>query len=335
MILARAVLPRPYPLPLGEGQREGRTSILSRASISLGTLLFILIHATLANALEVPPLKGRVNDYAALLPSARAQVLEQRLEQFESQTGHQIAVLTIPSLQGDALESFSIRVAENWKIGKKKFDNGAILLIAQNDRKLRIEVGYGLEGVLPDAIANRIIQEIVVPRFRANDFTGGVEAGVEAIMKVTSGEPLPRRSPSQPQIPDLGLILTLSIIAAFITFSIGITRSTSTRAALSGGAVAAGMSVTGLWRYGLWLPIISLLVGAAMGAMGNIFATRAFGRPWNVRGSRPERWARDAMYGAAEFGGGGGDSGGGGGSGGGDFGGGGGGFGGGGASGGW
>jgi uncharacterized protein len=131
-----------------------------------------------------------------LIPADRAQALESRLAAFEQGTGHQIAVLTIPSLEGDALEDFSIRVAESWKIGTKGFDNGAILLIAQKERKLRIEVGYGLEGVLPDAIANRIIGEVIVPRFRENDYAGGIEAGINAILQVAKGESLPQKAPA-------------------------------------------------------------------------------------------------------------------------------------------
>lgn len=157
-------------------------------------LLATLTVTPLVSALDVPPLRGRVNDLAGLMPPARARDLAERLRRFEEQTGHQVAVLTIPSLEGEDLEGFSIRVAENWKIGKKGFDNGVILLIARNDRKLRIEVGYGLEGILPDAIASRIIREVIVPRFRANDYAGGIEAGVEAILKVTGGEPLPERA---------------------------------------------------------------------------------------------------------------------------------------------
>ncbi len=186
---ARVGLPHPFPLPLGEG--EGRASIRDRLRIFLIILLLAIGHAYVSSAVDVPPLKGRVNDYGNLLPASRAQQLEQRLAQFESETGHQIAVLTIRSLEGEDIEGFSIRVAENWKIGQKGFDNGVILIIAQNDRKLRIEVGYGLEGVLPDAIAIRIIREVIVPRFRDGDFPGGIEAGLEAIMKVTSGEQLP------------------------------------------------------------------------------------------------------------------------------------------------
>jgi uncharacterized protein len=188
--------------------------------VRLSLLLFSVTLLSSANALDVPPLKGRVNDTANLMPPARAQALEQRLEQFESDTGHQIAVLTIPSLQGEDIAGFGIRVAENWKIGKKKFDNGAILIVARDDRKLRIEVGYGLEGVLPDAIANRIIQEIIVPRFRDKDFPGGIEAGVEAIMKVTSGEPLPEAQRRKP-VPrssrfPIGLLFPLLLLGFYL-----------------------------------------------------------------------------------------------------------------------
>jgi uncharacterized protein len=163
---------------------------------------FLLAFASVTlSALAVPPLRGRVNDLAGLIPTDRERALEKRLEDFETKTSHQIAVLTIPSLEGEDLEGFSLRVAESWKLGKKGFDNGVLLLVAKNDRKLRIEVGYGLEGVLPDALASRIIREVIVPRFRANDFAGGIEAGLEAIMKATQGEPLPaaaaRRTPRQ------------------------------------------------------------------------------------------------------------------------------------------
>ncbi|HZJ38023.1 MAG TPA: TPM domain-containing protein, partial [Chthoniobacterales bacterium] len=123
------------------------------------SFLLLLIASPLARALEVPPLRGRVNDYAGVMSQDQVRMLESQLAQFEQETGHQIAVLTIPTLDGEDIEGFSIRVAENWKIGKKGFDNGVILLVAVKDRKLRLEVGYGLEGVLPDAIADRIIRD--------------------------------------------------------------------------------------------------------------------------------------------------------------------------------
>src|ERR1043166_640290 len=163
-------------------------------------LLFIF--ASPALALDAPPLKGRVNDYAGLLPRERAAALEERLANFEQETGHQIAVLTVPSLEGEDIAGFGIKVAEKWKIGQKGFDNGAILIIAPKDKRLRIEVGYGLEGVLPDAIANRIIQETIVPRFRAGDFPGGINDGVETIMKAVRGEVLPQTATSpRPEVP--------------------------------------------------------------------------------------------------------------------------------------
>jgi uncharacterized protein len=190
-----------------------------REAASLLAFLIVVLFVTSLPAVEAPPLNGRVNDYAGLMPRERARMLEQRLEQFENSTGHQIVVLTVPSLEGEDIEGFGIKVADKWKIGKKGFDNGAILIISQKDRHLRIEVGYGLEGVLPDAIANRIIQEQIVPRFRNGDFPGGIEAGVDAIMKVTQGEALPvaqRRKPGSSIPLPFGLVWILILLAIFL-----------------------------------------------------------------------------------------------------------------------
>jgi uncharacterized protein len=280
-------------------------------------------------ALEVPPLRGRVNDYAQLLPQERARALEAELEKFERETGHQVAVLTIPSLQGDSLEDFSIRVAETWKIGKKGFDNGAILLVARDDRKLRIEVGYGLEGVLPDAIASRIIREVITPRFRTGDYGGGIEAGINSILKVTRGETLPERGrPAPERTASEGASLhNILMITAMLALFIGLTR----RRLLSGalGGAASGLVTTLFAAGGLgWVLFPALVVGALLGAIGATLA------PWSVRNqwvgrprSRQGDWGGGVFpggYGGGGFGGGGGG-----------FSGGGGGFGGGGASGSW
>jgi uncharacterized protein len=163
---------------------RSRLAILSLAYV-------LLVHVSLALALDVPPLRGRVNDYAGVMSSEQARSLESRLAQFEQETGHQVAVLTIPTLGGEDIEGFSIRVAENWKLGKKGFDNGVILVVAVKDRRLRLEVGYGLEGVLPDAIAKRITSDYIVPRFRAQDYAGGIIAGIDAVLRVIKQEPLP------------------------------------------------------------------------------------------------------------------------------------------------
>ncbi len=157
----------------------------------LATVIFFFLAAGLASALDVPPLRGRVNDYAGVMSQEQARTMESQLAQFEQDTGHQVAVLTIPTLDGEDIEGFSIRVAESWKIGKKGFDNGVILVVAVKDRRLRLEVGYGLEGVLPDAIAKTITSDYIVPRFRSQDYAGGIIAGIDAVLKVIKKEPLP------------------------------------------------------------------------------------------------------------------------------------------------
>jgi uncharacterized protein len=157
----------------------------------LVSFLIVLVACSATDALDVPPLRGRVNDYAGVMGQGQVQSLEAQLAQFEQETGHQVAVLTIPTLDGEDIEGFGIRVAESWKIGKKGFDNGVILLVAIKDRKLRLEVGYGLEGVLPDVTAKRIISDYIVPRFRSQDYAGGIISGVDAIFKVIKKEPLP------------------------------------------------------------------------------------------------------------------------------------------------
>ena len=140
-----------------------------------------------AQTLEVPFLAGRVNDNAGLLAASARETLEALLKAHEDSTSNQVVVLTIPSLQGETLEDYSIKVAETWKLGQKDKDNGVLLLIAQDDRKVRIEVGDGLEGSLPDITCGHIIRREIVPRFRDSDYEGGVRAGVEAILRAIAG----------------------------------------------------------------------------------------------------------------------------------------------------
>ena len=140
-----------------------------------------------AQTLEVPFLAGRVNDNAGLLAASARETLEALLKAHEDSTSNQVVVLTIPSLQGETLEDYSIKVAETWKLGQKDKDNGVLLLIAQDDRKVRIEVGDGLEGSLPDITCGHIIRREIVPRFRDSDYEGGVRAGVEAILGAIAG----------------------------------------------------------------------------------------------------------------------------------------------------
>jgi len=295
--------------------------------------LVVLISPCFILALDVPPLRARVNDLAGMLSPASAQDLEQRLAAFEQETGHQIAVLTIPSLEGDTIEDFSIRVAEAWKIGKKGFDNGAILVIAQKDKNLRIEVGYGLEGVLPDAIASRIIREVIVPRFRGGDFSGGIVAGVNAILQVTKGEPLPESArAANRQGSSRGTSLaTVLMLTAMLALFIGMTQ----RRLFGGifGGSAAGLAAALVSSGGIGLALgLALLVGAVLGGIGSSLGPGSSANQWTGSSrSRRGGWGGGIFPGG--FGGGG--FGGGGFGGGGGFSGGGGGFGGGGASGSW
>ena len=139
----------------------------------------------------VPKLTARVTDLTGTLTAEQQTQLEQKLAAFESAKGSQLAVLIVPTVAPEAIEQYSIRVVDEWKLGRKSVDDGALLIIAKNDHRVRIEVGRGLEGVLTDAMSNRIISETVTPAFRQGNFYGGIEAGLDAMMKLIEGEPLP------------------------------------------------------------------------------------------------------------------------------------------------
>lgn len=139
----------------------------------------------------VPTLSGRVVDRTSTLSAAQQASLTQTLADFEARKGSQLAVLIVPTTLPEPIEQFALRVAEQWKIGRKKVDDGAILVVAKDDRTLRVEVGYGLEGALNDVTSKRIISEVIVPRFKQQDFAGGIAAGVDQIIRVVDGEPLP------------------------------------------------------------------------------------------------------------------------------------------------
>ena len=181
-------------------------------------IIFVLLLSSVVGALDVPALRGRVNDYAGAMQANQVQSLEARLMQLERDTGHQLAVLTVPTLDGEDIEGFSIRVAENWKIGKKGFDNGAILVVAVKDRRLRLEVGYGLEGLLPDAIAKRVTADYIVPHFRQQDYGGGIVAGIAAVDKILRQEPLPEaaRKKAQSRANNLSFPVMLAITFAVL-----------------------------------------------------------------------------------------------------------------------
>ncbi len=204
--------------------------------------IVVVLTGLALQALEVPDLRSRVNDYAGMLSPGTVNSLEAVLADLEKSDSTQIVVLTVPGLEGDSIEDFSIRVAEKWKIGQKEKDNGALLLVAKNDRKLRIEVGRGLEGKLTDLVSGRIIRNVITPRFKAGDFDEGVIDGVGAMIAAVKGEYTagPEADSGEQRARGNG-VFTLITIFFILTLSAG----TFSRI-LAGITGAAGFVIIGL-----------------------------------------------------------------------------------------
>jgi uncharacterized protein len=188
----------------------------------------------------VPPLKARVTDLTATLTREQQAGLERMLQEFEARKGSQVAVLMVPTTAPEAIEQYALRVAEQWKVGRKKVDDGAILVVAKDDRALRIEVGYGLEGVLNDATASRIIREIIVPRFREGDFYGGINAGLDRMIRLIDGEPLPEPARTSAPAAQGGWMQLLPVLLVVALIGGAILRAMLGRflgATATGGAV--------------------------------------------------------------------------------------------------
>jgi uncharacterized protein len=255
----------------------------NRLASLLLALTLILLSSGLAVALEVPPLKGRVNDYAEILSPATAQQLEAMLENFEATDSTQIVLLTIPSLEGDSLENFSMRVVEAWKIGQAKLDNGALLLISKNDRKLRIEVGYGLEGKLTDLTSGRIIRDVITPRFKEGNFDQGVMDGLSAMMAAVKGEftaspssNKQRQSNVDPGAFFIMAIIVFSILGRLLTRVPLVSAGIGALLAPAFGAFMLGISGLGLLVLA-FLGFILGLIMAGKAARGGGFIGGGFG----------------------------------------------------------
>jgi len=197
---------------------------VTRARPLLAALVLWAVPLT-ALALAVPSLSSRVNDYANLISPAAEARIDRLLAKLEQDEGAQVAVLTIDSLEGEPLEEYSLRVAESWKLGRADQDDGALLLIAKNDRTMRLEVGYGLEPVLTDVMSKRILDQILRPRFRAGDFDGGVERALEAVDGLIRGtSTLPPPSPNDVRSdypPKIFGALWLLFLVPFILVVVG------------------------------------------------------------------------------------------------------------------
>jgi uncharacterized protein len=250
----------------------------------------------------VPPLAHSVTDLTATLSADQTAVLEQTLAAFEAKKGAQVAVLIVPTTQPEEIEQYSIRVVDQWKLGRKGVDDGVLLLVVKDDHRVRIEVGYGLEGALPDVIANRIIEEDITPRFRAGDFYGGIAAGIDRITRVIDGEPLPPPSTLQPSQFNLEPLL---LIGFFLVFVIGgIVR------AIFGRVLGAGI-IGGIAGALVWLIAGTVIAGVAVGSIAFILSLLGITRGgW---GGYPGGWSSGGGgFGSGGFSGGGGSFGGGG-----------------------
>jgi uncharacterized protein len=184
-----------------------------RALVALGLLAGGAAGARPAETLPPPP-TAYFNDYAGLVSAADAQRLDAKLRQFAAETSTQVLVTVFKSLPSPSLEDFTVRAAQSWRVGRKDWDNGAVLFVFVDDRKMRIETGYGLEGALPDQLAGRILDEQVRPRFRAGDWTGGLEAGIDGIMAATRGEY--KAPPAKAQaVPLVALLIIVLFVILF------------------------------------------------------------------------------------------------------------------------
>lgn len=282
--------------------------IVARGCAALAATIVLVAAAQVA----VPPV-ARVTDLTGTLGHAQRAALEQRLAAFEQRKGSQVAVLIVATTAPESIEQYGIRVAEAWRLGRKGVDDGAILLVAKDDRALRLEVGYGLEGVLPDAVARRIVDEVVVPRFRDGDFAGGVEAGVAQVLKVIDGEPLPPAPAPRRSGARADHLFALGILALIFSQAFGRML----------GKLPSALGFGALFGFVAYLVVGVALIGAFAGFVLFVVSLTS-----QLGGGRGGGW-HTGGFGRGGFRGGGGFGGGGG------FRGGGGGFGGGGASGRW
>jgi len=283
-----------------------------------GCVPFLLIAAAApyfaqAQSLQpVPKLESRVTDLTGTLTAADRASLEDKLAAFEARKGAQIAVLVVLTTQPEAIEQYSIRVVDAWKLGREKPDDGALLLVATEDRQLRIEVGRGLEGALTDLVSNRIIDETITPRFREGDFAGGIASGVDRMISVVDGEPLPEPEAHWSEGPER-IAGILPLLFGIVIVGSAVLRSLFGRAfgALATGGVAGGVAwfVTQLLGMSIGVGVAALLFSLMLG-IGN-------GGRWSSRpghgGWSPGGWGGGGRSGGGGgFGGGGGSFGGGG-----------------------
>ena len=256
------------------GGALGSAGKVGRALLSAGLVACALGWSAHSVAqVAVPPLTGHVIDQTGTLTAEQKAALEQTLTAFEARKGGQLAVLMVASSAPEEVEQYALRVAEQWKLGRKKVDDGAILVVAKNDRAMRIEVGYGLEGALNDLTSKRIISETILPRFKGQDFYGGITAGVEQIIRVVDGEPLPAPSARSSQgIGSIGDVQQYAPMLFILALAVGgVLRATLGKvpgSLVTGGVVAViAWFVVGAISMALVAGVVALFVTLLGGGM--------------------------------------------------------------------
>ena len=234
-----------------------------------------------AAIVPVPPLTARVIDQTNTLDAAQLQAIEVQLAALEQRKGSQLVVLIVPTIGDETTEQYGMRVAEAWKLGRKGIDDGSLLLVAKDDHKIRIEVGKGLEGPIPDAIANRIIDEDIVPKFRAGDFAGGLQAGIDRMIKLVDGEPLPPPKPERSFEKTRGFnpaILFVVFMLASVCRGLFARVAPLGRASLTGAVVAgAGLLLSSLWPLAIGLGVMGFFFGLLPGGGSRFVGGGGFG----------------------------------------------------------
>jgi uncharacterized protein len=221
-----------------------------------------------AELLPVPALKARITDLTQTLSQTERTALEEKLAAFETKKGSQIAVLLVPTTQPEDIAQYSIRVVEQWKIGREKSDDGILVLVAKNDRKLRIEVGRGLEGAIPDLYAKRIVSEVIGPKFKQGDFYGGIDAGLDKIISLVDGEILPASDKQAVSGIDVGNILPMLLFGGLITGLIlrsifGTFLGSAFNGGLVGGVIMLlGMALSAALVFGIIAFFFTMMMGS-------------------------------------------------------------------------
>lgn len=225
----------------------------------LFSLLLLLLPLAVLAEVAIPPLSARVTDTAGVLQAEQKAALESKLAALEQEKGSQIAILIVPTTQPEAIEQYSIRAVESWKLGRKGIDDGLLILVATDDRAMRIEVGYGLEGVIPDAIAKRVIAETMTPFFRQGDFYGGLNAAVDQLAGLIAGEPLPAPANATSKTANKSPIEGMLPLLLFGAIAVGgILRAIFGR--FLGGTIGGGLVGAVVWILGGGL-IFAIVLG--------------------------------------------------------------------------